>query len=79
MSHDNALDAFSNLNLNSLPITKPFIKWVGGKTQIISDVIRSITISEKIYASDLNSNLIALYKNIQTSPYDLIKEVKKLR
>jgi DNA adenine methylase len=91
-----------------IEITKPFLKWVGGKTQIINEVIAlfpkemnnyhepflgggsvllallshvrngSIKISGKIYASDLNSNLIGLYKNIQTNPVGLIAEVKKL-
>ena len=78
-------------------IVKPFLKWVGGKTQIIGDVIHAFpksmnnyrepflgggsvllallshvrngtsAVSGKIYASDLNANLINLYKNIQHS------------
>ena len=89
-------------------ITKPFMKWVGGKTQIINEVMElfpktmnnyhepflgggsvllallshkargSITVTEKIYASDLNSNLIGLYKNVQSNSDGLIMEVKKL-
>uniref|UniRef100_A0A6C0JIT0 site-specific DNA-methyltransferase (adenine-specific) n=1 Tax=viral metagenome TaxID=1070528 RepID=A0A6C0JIT0_9ZZZZ len=91
-----------------MEITKPFIKWVGGKSQIIDTVINlfpknmnnyyepflgggsvllalltykangCIKIKGNIYASDLNSNLIGLYKNIQSSPDLLIKEVKKI-
>ena len=89
-------------------IVKPFMKWVGGKTQIIGDVIAlfpkemnnyhepflgggsvllallshmgngTIKVSGKIYASDLNSNLIALYQNIQSDPDGIIAEVRKL-
>lgn len=91
-----------------MSITKPFLKWVGGKTQIIDEVLShfpldianyhepflgggsvllgvlslakngAIKISNKVYASDLNSNLIGLYKNVQSYPEDLIREVKKL-
>jgi DNA adenine methylase len=89
-------------------IIKPFMKWVGGKTQILDQVLAvfprqmvnyhepflgggsvllgllsyaasgKIKISGKVYASDLNSNLIGLYKNIQSSPEALISEVKTL-
>jgi DNA adenine methylase len=91
-----------------MEIVKPFMKWVGGKTQIMDDVIGlfpkemnnyhepflgggsvllallshknngTIKVSGKIYASDLNSNLIGLYKNIQSNPDGLVVEVRKL-
>ena len=89
-----------------IPIVKPFMKWVGGKTQIIDDVLalfpsmanyhepflgggsvllalltkvknKEIKVG-KIYASDLNSNLIGLYKNIQSHPEELIVELRRL-
>ena len=76
---------------------KPFLKWVGGKTQILDDVIATIPaemqnyhelflgggsillavlslqeenkiiIHDKIYAYDLNADLINVYRNIQTN------------
>lgn len=87
---------------------KPFLKWVGGKTQILDEVLNlfprrirnyhepflgggsvllgflsrvkegTIQCEGTVYASDLNSNLIGLYKNIQTQPSAVIEEVKKL-
>lgn len=89
-------------------IIKPFLKWVGGKTQIIDDVLRQfpsvienyhepflgggsvllgllsqqkagrIQIKGKLYASDLNSNLVSLYTNIQQSVDQFIVELKSL-
>ena len=91
-----------------MEITKPFMKWAGGKTQIIDDVIAlfppemhsyhepflgggsvllallshktngRFKITGKIYASDVNSNLIGLYRNIQSQPEAFITEIKKL-
>jgi DNA adenine methylase len=88
-------------------IIKPFLKWVGGKTQILEDVLclypreiqsyhepflgggsvllgllsqiksGKIKVNGTLYASDLNSNLIALYKNIQLNPDEFIIELKK--
>lgn len=88
--------------------TKPFMKWVGGKTQILEQVLQRLPTEMKnyhepfvgggsvllgllslqksgkiqilgtVYASDLNANLITLYKTIQTHPDVLIEEVKKL-
>jgi len=88
---------------------KPFIKWVGGKTQIINTVLnlfpkkinnyhepflgggsillalltqianKQITIIGKIYASDVNANLIGLYKNIQNNPEELIIKVQHIQ
>lgn len=91
-----------------MEVIKPFLKWVGGKTQIIDEVITNfpkhmnnylepflgggsvlialltsklngkIRVDGRIYASDLNPTLIALYKHIQNSPRKLTSEVKKI-
>lgn len=37
-----------------------------------------IFIEEKIYASDININLISLYKNIQSNPNDLVEQLQEL-
>ena len=85
-------------------MTKPVLKWVGGKTQIIEEVLnlfpkrienyhepflgggsvlfaclsKGSKISGKIYASDINPNLIGLYKNIQLHPDEFIIELHKI-
>ena len=97
-----------NQMVESDAIVKPFMKWVGGKTQIIEDIVQTfpkemcnyhepflgggsvllallscvrtgkVVVSGNIYASDLNANLINLYKNIQSDPEGLIAEVRRL-
>lgn len=89
-------------------MTKPFLKWAGGKTQIIAEIMArfpptinnyhepflgggsvllallsciangTITVTGKIYASDINMTLIGLYQNIQANPHALIAEVRQL-
>jgi DNA adenine methylase len=86
-------------------LQKPFLKWVGGKTQIINDIIskipnemnnyhelflgggsvllavlslqkqNKIQIKNKIYAYDINSVLINVYKNIQNNKDELYKHI----
>jgi len=86
----------------------PFIKWVGGKTQIIDDVMKlfpltiknyhepflgggsvllallshikagKIKLTGKVYASDLNANIINLYKTVQNNPEGLITETRAI-
>jgi len=89
-------------------IVKPFLKWVGGKTQILTEVLNLfpkeinnyyepflgggsvllgflsyvksgiIKLNGKVIVSDLNRNLIGLYKNIQQKPNEFLKEIDKL-
>jgi DNA adenine methylase len=88
-------------------MTKPFLKWVGGKTQILDDVLTlfpemknyhepfvgggsvllgllsgvaegKITMTGKVFASDLNPSLIGLYRNVQARPAELVAAVKAL-
>ena len=84
-------------------LQKPFLKWLGGKTQIIEKIIskipkeinnyhepflgggsvlfavlslqkqQKIIIKNKIYAYDINKNLINVYKNIQNNKDKLYK------
>jgi len=89
--------------MSTVFIQKPFLKWVGGKTQIIQKIIQKIPteinnyyelflgggsvllailslqkqnkiiIKNKIYAYDINSDLINLYKHIQNNKDELYK------
>jgi len=84
-------------------LQKPFLKWVGGKTQIIDNIIskipkqinnyhelflgggsvllavlslqkqKKIIIKNKLYAYDINNDLINVYKNIQNNKEELYK------
>ena len=92
-----------DIKMTEHKIQKPFLKWVGGKTQIINDIIsklpneinnyhelflgggsvllavlslqkqNKIIIKNKIYAYDINSVLINVYKNIQNNKEELYK------
>ena len=86
-------------------LQKPFLKWVGGKTQIINDIVskipkkinnyheiflgggsvllallslqkqNKIIIENKIYAYDINNDLINVYKNIQSNKEELFEHI----
>ena len=88
-------------------IQKPFLKWVGGKTQLLETIIlkipeeinnyhelflgggsvlllvlslqkeKKITIKNKIYAYDINKNLINVYKHIQSNKDELYECIDK--
>ena len=92
--------------MSDIKIQKPFLKWIGGKTQIINDIIskipkqmnnyhelflgggsvlfavlslqkqNKIVIKNKIYAYDINFDLINVYKNIQTNKEELYEMVE---
>jgi DNA adenine methylase len=100
--------AKTTTNVVVLDIVNPVLKWVGGKTQILEEVLAlfpkemknyhepfvgggsvllallthrrngTIKVSGTVYASDLNSNLIALYKNIQSDVEELLKDIQTL-
>ena len=95
--------------VESSSIVKPILKWVGGKTQILDEVLAqfpneirnyhepflgggsvlfgvlshikngSLKVKGKLYASDLNPNLIYLYQTIQKNPDEFLKELKVLQ
>lgn len=88
-------------------LQKPFLKWLGGKTQIIDNILdkipnnienyhdiflgggsvlfgilslqkqNKININNKIYAYDINKDLINVYKNIQNNKEELWKYITK--
>jgi DNA adenine methylase len=90
-------------------LVRPILKWVGGKTQILDEVLsrlpkemnhyyepflgggsvllgvlswkraNKLKIRGTIYASDVNANLIAMYKNLQAKPTELWNECLALR
>ena len=84
---------------------KPLLKWLGGKTQIIRQVVglfpnkirnyhepfvgggsvllamlssSNIHVSGRIYASDLNQDLIWFYTNVQSAPDAMISELNTI-
>ena len=97
------LNINTDIKMTQYKLQKPFLKWVGGKTQIINDIItkipkkmnnyhelflgggsvllavlslqkqNKIIIKNKIYAYDINSVLINVYKNIQNNKEELYK------
>ena len=105
MHCENVIDKNNDVKITEYKIQKPFLKWVGGKTQIIDDIIlkvpkeidsyhelflgggsvllailslqkqKQILIKNKIYAYDINTNLINVFKNIQNNKDELYKYI----
>ena len=93
----------TNNKMTDVKLQKPFLKWVGGKTQILGSIINKIpveinnyhelflgggsvllavlslqkqnkiVIKNKIYAYDVNSALINVYKHIQNNKEEVYK------
>ena len=92
--------------MSEIKLQKPFLKWVGGKTQLLNNIIpyipieinnyhelflgggsvlfailslqkeKKIKIHNKIYAYDLNNDLINVYKIIKNRKAALWKNIK---
>ena len=104
-TYDEDIFVNKDIKMTGHKIQKPFLKWVGGKTQIINNIIsklpkeinnyhelflgggsvllavlslqkqNKILIKNKIYAYDINSDLINVYKNIQNNKEELYKYI----
>lgn len=91
--------------VHKINVQKPFLKWVGGKTQLINELLdkfpkiihnyhevflgggsvllallslqqqNKIKITNKVYAYDINYDLIQVYKNIQINKDELFKYI----
>jgi len=94
---------------DEIKFQKPFLKWVGGKTQILSDIVSTfplyinnyhepflgggsvllsvlqlckqgrLHIKGKVYAYDINKNLVNVYKQIQMNKDELYKLVNEFK
>lgn len=106
MVNNKKLNRTNHDNSNDIKMQKPFLKWVGGKTQIIDEVISKIpsnmdnyhelflgggsvllavlslqkngkiTINNKVYAYDINAQLINVYRHIQTNKDELYQFIE---